>query len=155
MFDHITMYRSSFLYGKGIRHYEKPGYGSQDNAFRFLAMSRGRTSISADVKYSFSNFCRENSINRKWLMEEMTRNLASLRKMLGITPEEMSNLLGISESTYKNLEIGKKEMSWDQFMSLLFIFNFNDRTSSMAEALGLFPDILKKRIKKGIISVYV
>ncbi len=309
MFDHITMYRSSFLYGKGIRHYEKPGYGSQDNAFCFLAMSRGMASISADVKYSFSNdlyglritdadvvvdvcnefrflkeqlqkesqlwwrmrlvywqayyernmllyellsddlrpklskklqadikeaiyrkefsrdhfdvrvrdemellmistkkfdeykrnssaehgnkrvkessidnrlaeiavirednkierlsresaektkkLCMENSINRKWLMEEMTRNLASLRKMLGITPEEMSNLLGISESTYKNLETGKKEMSWDQFMSLLFIFNFNDRTSSMADALGLFPDILKKRIKKGIISVYV
>ena len=48
-----------------------------------------------------------------------------------------------------------KKFSWNQFMSLLFIFNFNDRTSSMAEALGLFPDILKKRIKKGIISVYV
>ena len=309
MFDNITMYRSSYLQGKGIRHYEKPGYGSQDSAFRFLAMASGISSMSVDVKYSrrmdlpgyqirehiavtdvcdefkflreqlqkepqlwrkmrlvywqayydrnmqlyerlsdelrfrlsrrlqaelkeaiyrkeFSRehfdvrvrdemkllmksadefdryqsekinrrererddvlkkenrmselrasmeedeierlsresaekaekFRKENYLNREWLMDEMSRDLASLRMLLGVTQDEMGNLLGLSGSAYKSLETGKKEISWDQFMALLFVFHFNDRTSSVADALGLFPELLKSRMKKGITTIYV
>ncbi len=51
MFDDITLYRKSYLYDKGIRFYEKTGYGNQYDAFRFMAMASGIASISVDVKY--------------------------------------------------------------------------------------------------------
>lgn len=51
IFDNITIYRASFLQDKGIRFFEEPGYGRQDNAFRFLAMVSGVPSISVDPLY--------------------------------------------------------------------------------------------------------
>ena len=308
MFDNITLYRESYLYDKGIRFYEKPGYGNQDDAFRFMAMASGIASISVDVKYhqridlsgqqitdttvvtdvcdefkylkaqlqkdsklwwkmrlvywqayydrnmqlyeklsddlkarlskklqadikeaifrkefsrdhfdirvrdemellmkSTDEFDRfqakkiierekardnavqiddrlteiivseeedelerlsresaekaeklrmENRLNREWLMDEMSRDLASLRLLLGMTTDEMSNLLGVSGNTYKSLESGKKEISWDQYMALLFVFHYNDRTSPVTDTLGLFPEPLKVRMKKGTSSIY-
>lgn len=308
MFDNITLYRKSYLYDKGIRFYEKPGYGNQDDVFRFMAMSSGIASISVDVKYhqridlsakkitdttvvtdvcdefkylkamlqkdsnlwwkmrlvywqayydrnmqlyeklsddlrarlskrlqadikeaiikkefsrdhfdirvrdemellmkSANEFDRfqakkiierekardkavriddrlaeiivseeedelerlsresaekaeklrkDNRLNREWLMDEMSRDMASLRLLLGITADEMGNLLGVSGNTYKNLESGKKEISWDQYMALLFVFRYNDRTSPVTDTLGLFPEPLKVRIKKGTNSIY-
>jgi len=50
MFDNITMYRASFLRDSNIRHYELPGYGSQDTAFKFLSMSKGKIFVSAEIK---------------------------------------------------------------------------------------------------------
>jgi len=308
MFDNITLYRKSYLYAKGIRFYEKPGYGNQDDAFRFMAMASGIASISVDVKYhqridlsakkitdttvvtdvcdefkylkamlqkdsklwwkmrlvywqayydrnmqlyeklsddlrarlskrlqadikeaiikkefsrdhfdirvrdkmellmkSVDEFDRfqakkiierekardkavriddrlaeiivseeedelerlsresaekaeklrkDNRLNREWLMDEMSRDMASLRLLLGITADEMGNLLGVSRNTYKNLESGKKEISWDQYMALLFVFRYNDRTSPVTDTLGLFPEPLKVRMKKGTNSIY-
>ena len=98
---------------------------------------------------------RENLLNREWLMDEMSRDMASLRMLLGVTQDEMGDLLGVSGSAYKSLETGKKEISWDQFMALLFVFHFNDRTSSVADALGLYPELLRTRMKKGITTIYV
>ena len=97
---------------------------------------------------------KENLLNREWLMDEMSRDMASLRLLIGITIEEMSNLLGVSGNTYKSLEAGKKEISWDQYMALLFVFRFNDRTSPVTDTLGLFPEPLRARMKKGTNSIY-
>ena len=66
----------------------------------------------------------------------------------------MSELLGVSASTYKSLEAGKKKVSWDQFLTLLFVFRFNDRTSAVVDTLGLYPESLKIRMKKGVIIAY-
>ena len=93
-------------------------------------------------------------VNRVWLMEEMTRDMAPLRLLLGLTQDEMSELLGVSASTYKSLEAGKKKVSWDQFLTLLFVFRFNDRTSAVVDTLGLYPESLKIRMKKGVIIAY-
>ena len=91
-------------------------------------------------------------LSRRWLLEEMRRDLAPLRLLLGMSQEEMGNLLGVSGSAYKSLEAGKKEVSWDQYLALLFLFRCNDRTAAVAETLGLYPESLKLRIKKGIVG---
>ena len=88
-------------------------------------------------------------LNRKWLMDEMGRDLAPLRLLLGLSVDEMGGLLGVSSATYKGLEAGKREVSWDQFLALLFVFSYNDRTAGVVETLGLFPDPLKRKIKTG------
>ena len=66
----------------------------------------------------------------------------------------MGILIGVSSGTYKSLENGKKKVSWDQFMALLFIFLYNARTAKIVDSLGLYPEPLKLRIKKGIIYGY-
>lgn len=52
VFDYITIYRLAYLVDKGIRYYEEPGYGSQDNAFRFLSIAKGIPAISIDVEFN-------------------------------------------------------------------------------------------------------
>lgn len=89
-------------------------------------------------------------INRKWLMEEMSRDLLPLRTLLGLTAEEMGNILGVSPSTYKSIESGKRDVTWDMYMALLFVFRYNDRTAAVTDTLGLFPESLELRMRKGI-----
>ena len=90
-------------------------------------------------------------LNRQWLTDEMARDLAPLRMLLGLKTDEMGAILGISESAYKGLEAGKKEISWDQYMALLFLFHYNDRTAPVIDTLGLYPEPLKLRLRKGIV----
>ena len=97
---------------------------------------------------------RANQLNRKWLTEEMGRDLMPLRMLLGLTCDEMGVMLGISENAYKGLESGKKAVSWDQYLALLFLFHYNDRTSGVIDTLGLYPEPLKIRFKKGLAQIY-
>ena len=97
---------------------------------------------------------RKYRLNRKWLMEEMSRDMAPLRMLLGLSADEMGELLGVSASTYKSLEAGKKEVSWDLYLALLFLFRFNDRTSAVVDTLGLYPEPLQIRMKQGVVSIY-
>lgn len=306
IFDNITMYRSSFLRSKAIRFYEEPGYGRQDDAFRFLAMAAGVVTIlvdplyerrmdiveqkitdaritkdicdefrflegrlkensdlwwkmrlvfwqsyydrnmllyerlsdnlrprlsrrmQADIKHAISRkeysrnhfditvrdemellikstdeFDRyqadkirkrererseahikedrfnelrhveseverisietaehmeqrrqENRLDKAWLTDEMARDMAPLRMLIGLSVNEMSSILGVSIPAYKSLEAGKKEISWDQYMALLFVFRYNDRTSPVTDLLGLYPEPLKVRMKKGTNTIY-
>ena len=94
---------------------------------------------------------RKNRLNRQWLTEEMGRDLAPLRMLLGLSADEMGTLLGISEGAYKSLESGKKEVSWDQYMALLFLFHYNERTTSVVDSLGLYPEPLKIRLREGLL----
>ena len=302
MYDRIAVYRTDFLYENKIRHYEQPGYGRQDSAFRFLAMACGTPAIFAEIccdkhldeitypapdakaamdvcdefrylkqrlledselwwrmrlvfwqayydrnmllyerlsdesrrrlskrmqadlkaaihhkEYSKEHFdivvredmelllkssdefdicqkaklknraecagtaeekltdsiCGETDIERlsresreradentrryridkPRLIAEMTRDVAPLRMLLGLSTEKMADLLGVSVSTYKSLETGKKEMTWDLYMALLFIFRFNGRTAPVVDALGLFPEALQIRMKRGWIGI--
>ena len=94
---------------------------------------------------------RKNRLNRQWLTEEMGRDLAPLRMLLGLSADEMGTLLGISEGAYKSLESGKKEVSWDQYMALLFLFHYNERTTSVVDSLGLYPEPLMIRLREGLL----
>ena len=93
-------------------------------------------------------------------MEHLTRNkpkifdvdvldLASLRMLLGASPDEMGEILGVSKTIYRSMESGKRELSWNQYLTLLFMFHFNNRTGLVVDGLGLYPETLKKRIVCG------
>lgn len=308
VFDYITIYRLAYLVDKGIRYYEEPGYGSQDNAFRFLSIAKGIPAISIDVEfnkelyvlkerftdtgvtmdvcaefrflreklqedqklwwkmrliywqvyydrnmqlyeklsddlranlskkmkadlkeaiykkeYSRDHFdirvrdemellmkstvefdryqakkisereklrdaeigiddrlseikaseekdeierwskeserksrerIKKNRLDRAWLMDEMVKDMASLRMLIGLSAADMGNIIGISESAYKSIEAGKRELSWNQYMALLFVFQYNEKTASVVDVLGLYPEQVKDRIRKGIACYY-
>ena len=54
----------------------------------------------------------------------------------------------------EHVEAGKKELSWDQYLALLFVFQYNEKTSSVVDVLGLYPEQVKDRIRKGIVGYH-
>ena len=59
----------------------------------------------------------------------------------------MGRILGVSVSIYKNMEAGRREITWDQYIALLFVFRYNGRTEEVVDTLGLYPERLRHRIE--------
>lgn len=56
-------------------------------------------------------------------MRDMLEWLLVLRSALNITQVQLAQCIGISRQTYSALELGKKELTWNTFLSLsLFLF---------------------------------
>ena len=89
------------------------------------------------------------SVDIGWLTDEMARDLAALRLLLGVSIDEMGEILGVSGNIYKNLEAGRQEISWNQYLTLLFMFHYNNKTGVVVDSLGLYPETLKERIVNG------
>lgn len=90
-----------------------------------------------------------NRVDVKWLTEELSRDLTSLRLLLGLSLGEAADILGVSIGMYRQLENGSREATWDQYMSILFFYHYNMRTTEIVSKLGLYPDSLKEKIRIG------
>ncbi|MCR4746819.1 MAG: tyrosine-type recombinase/integrase [Lachnospiraceae bacterium] len=88
-----------------------------------------------------------NHVDVKWLTDELSKDLTSLRLLIGLTIEEAADILGVSVTMYRQLENGSREATWDQYMSILFFYHYNMRTSEIVSNLGLYPDSLKEKIR--------
>ena len=88
----------------------------------------------------------DSEFDPQWLMDELSGDLASLRMLLGLTKEELSEVTGISTAAYKGLEEGRIRMNWNQFIVLLFFYRFNEKTEGVVEQLGLYPSSLRERM---------
>lgn len=87
-------------------------------------------------------------IRQKWLIPErykdvsielLQTNLASLRARIGISQEEIANVIGLTRQTYYAIECGKRKMTWGTFLALLFFFDSVDSTAEMMRELRIFP----------------
>ena len=85
-------------------------------------------------------------IEKDKLVEILTEELPVLRAKIGLSQEDLSNIIGISRQTYSTIETGKKKMTWNTFLSLLFVFSNNEKTAPLLKACGAFPDSLKNEI---------
>lgn len=83
------------------------------------------------------------NVNKEKLICILTEELPSLRAKIGVTQEELSNIIGISRPTYSAIETRKRKMSWNVYLSLLMFFTQNEKTESIIETIGAFPDDLK------------
>ncbi len=88
-------------------------------------------------------------VDVKWLTTELSKDLAPLRMLIGLSVEETAEMLGISTGIYRQMENGSREVSWDLYMTLLFMYHYNMRTTDIVNNLGLYPDSLKEKIKIG------
>lgn len=87
----------------------------------------------AQEKYLITNDYKTASI------EILVENLAALRARIGITQEELANIIGVSRQTYYSLETGKREMTWPVFLALIFVFDSVKETSEMIRDLRIYP----------------
>lgn len=69
----------------------------------------------------------------------LSENLVMLRAKAEITQEELSNLLGISRQTYCSTESQGKAISWNTYLSLMFIYDNIPETKTVIHKLDIFP----------------
>ena len=70
---------------------------------------------------------------------EMAKNLSTLRTKLGLSQEELGQLIGVSRQAISAFENNSRALSWGHFTSLLFLFNENPETKILLSALGIYP----------------
>ena len=76
------------------------------------------------------------------LITKLTDELIFLRTKLGLSQDELSNLIGISRQTYSTLETKKRTMSWGTYLSFILVFDNNDKTHRIIRDTGIFPYVL-------------
>lgn len=76
------------------------------------------------------------------LVSKLTDELIFLRTKLGLSQDELSNLIGISRQTYSTLETKKRVMTWGTYLSLILIFDNHEQTHEIIRNGGIFPYML-------------
>lgn len=85
-----------------------------------------------------------NQIDKEKLIDKFIYELPILRARIGMTQDEISEIIGLSRQTYSSFETRKRKMTWSNYMSILFVFYFNPATREAVENAGVFPEELKK-----------
>lgn len=76
----------------------------------------------------------ENIVNKnekEELIQTLTGALPVLRSAIGISQGEIAEYIGVSRQTYCAFEIGKRQMSWNTFLSLFLFFISNAETNNL------------------------
>lgn len=89
----------------------------------------------------------EKEMDRAKLVRNMTANLPTLRTALGITQEELADKIGVSRGTVIAIETGKRDMTWNTFLSLVLLFTKNQATDRLLQVLEIYTDDLNAFIK--------
>ncbi len=76
---------------------------------------------------------------KKKYITALTEYLRELRELAQITQDELAQIAGVSRQTYGSIELGKRMMSWNTFMSFVFYFDHNPKTHIMIRTKKLFP----------------
>lgn len=86
-------------------------------------------------------------MDRAVLIRNMTAHLPMLRTALGLTQEELADKIGVSRGTVIAIETGKREMTWNTFLSLVLLFTKNEATDRLLQVLEIYTDDLNAFIK--------
>lgn len=87
-------------------------------------------------------------IDRDKLIDTLTDELPVLRAKIGASQDELSQIIGISRQTYSSIESRKRRMTWNIFLSLLFVYDNNEKTHDIIRYMGAFPDSLRSFLNK-------
>lgn len=79
---------------------------------------------------------------REKLITKLTDELFFLRTKLGLSQEELSEVLGVSRQTYSTIETKRRMMSWGMYLSLVLIFDNSAQTHSIVRESGIYPYML-------------
>ena len=64
--------------------------------------------------------------------------LPILRAAISISQGELAEYIGVSRQTYCALEQGKRDISWNTFLSLFLFFTTNEQTKSLLDTRKRF-----------------
>lgn len=75
-------------------------------------------------------------------------HLSNLRAKIGISQTDLCHLIGISRQLYSAVETGKRDMSWETYLALLFFFDNNEIGHTYLRQKNIFPHELMDRFGK-------
>lgn len=85
---------------------------------------------------------------KKKLLDNMAENLQMLRVKLGLTQNELGEMLGVSRHTIMNIENRNSELTWNNFLALVFFFIKNEGTNKLLNVLEIYTDEFNDYIKQ-------
>ena len=82
------------------------------------------------------------NFDNRYYTRLMAQNLPTLRASLGLSQSDLAGIIGVTRQTLSATESGARELSWGNFISLLYVFTQNERTVPLLEALGIYTEEL-------------
>jgi len=79
---------------------------------------------------------------KEYYINKLIENLPVLRAKLQLSQQELANVLGVSRQQIVAIENGKRNMSWNIFLSLLLIFSRNKETQKLLKVFDIWNDEL-------------
>lgn len=73
------------------------------------------------------------------LINILSKELPALRGAANATQDEIASIIGVSRQTYNSIELQKRKMSWNTYMSLILFFDYNPNTHYTIRQLNVFP----------------
>lgn len=73
------------------------------------------------------------------LIQKLTNALPALRGAAKVSQSELAEAVGVSRQTYGAIELRKRKMSWNTYMSLILFFDYNPNTHDTIRQLDVFP----------------
>lgn len=83
-------------------------------------------------------------LDRKKYAEKMAENLPTLRAKLGLSQTQLADCIGVTRQTISSIENQTRELSWTNFLSLLFLFSQNEETEKLLPVLGVYTPELEQ-----------
>ena len=84
------------------------------------------------------------SLDRKKYTQAMAENLPALRARLGLSQTQLADCFGVTRQTISSIENQSRELSWTNFLSLLFLFLQNAQTAKLLPVMGIYTDELAR-----------
>ena len=83
------------------------------------------------------------SLDRKKYTKAMAENLSALRARLGLSQTQLADCIGVTRQTISSIENLSRELSWTNFLSLLFLFSKNADTARLLPVMGIYTEELE------------
>lgn len=89
-----------------------------------------------------NSFGMLSNIQKEKYIDRMTEELLTLRGKAGFTQDELAGLIGISRQTYYAMENKIRKMSWNTYLSLIYIYSCVPNTRGLLKKLDVLPTVL-------------
>ena len=76
------------------------------------------------------------------MIENMTKNLPTLRAKASLSQARLAEMIGVSRQTLVAVENEKRKMSWSIFLSCFLVFNKNPETNVLLNVYEIYTDEL-------------
>ena len=84
------------------------------------------------------------NLDREQLLENFRAQLPTVRKELGLSPEDMEIRTSIRSKRIKAIEEGRQKLKWSEYLSIVFVLWSIEAGRTILEEKELFPEELRR-----------